>query len=451
MTRNAAGPIASQDLSSHTRLALGFLDRIFAGFDQEEFAIRLWDGTLWERGQRPGFTLVLRHPGALRAMLQSLNELNLGEAYIYGDFDIEGDVFKAMQLGEYLLTRQRKASELLQLGLLLRRLPRPAVARAPHHAPALVGSVHSRQRDQRAIQYHYDLPVEFYRLWLDSRMIYSCAYFHNRDEDLESAQFNKLELICKKLRLQPGERLLDVGCGWGGLVIHAAERYGIHALGITLSPSQAEFANARIQQAGLQAFCEVKVCDYRDVDSPGGYDKLVSVGMFEHVGEDLLSAYFQHAWRYLRPGGVFLNHGIARSRAGKNSKHGPSFATRYVFPDGELVPISTTLRAAENAGFEVRDVESLREHYSLSLRQWVRRLEARAEEARRCTDDVKFRIWRLYMAGYARQFENGRLNLYQTLLVKPAAEANSTLPLTREDWYAVGAHRPPGIRKPELS
>ncbi len=212
--------------------------------------------------------------------------------------------------------------------------------------------------------------------------------------------------------------------------MHAATHYGAEALGITLSPSQAEFANARIRKAGLEARCRVEMRDYRDVNSPNGFDKIVSVGMFEHVGEKLLSTYFHHAWRNLRPGGVLLNHAIARVG---EPRQGPSFATRYVFPDGELVPIGTTVRVAEDSGFEVRDVESLREHYSLTLRQWVRRLEANAAEARRVTSDVKFRIWRLYMAAYARQFETGRLGVYQTLLYKPLA--GEKLPLTREDWY----------------
>jgi cyclopropane-fatty-acyl-phospholipid synthase len=273
-------------------------------------------------------------------------------------------------------------------------------------------------------------------------MVYSCAYFHAPDEELDTAQECKLDYICRKLRLCPGQRLLDIGCGWGGLVIHATERYGVDATGITLSRPQAELANQRIAEAGLAGCCCVRVQDYREIDEPGVYDALVSVGMFEHVGAALLPAYFAQAWRLLRPGGVFLNHGIA-SRAtlawppGQADKpqRGPTFSDTYVFPDGELVPINVTLHAAEEAGFEVRDVEGLREHYALTLRHWVRRLEAHHDQAIRFADELTYRVWRLFMSGSAHGFAHGRLNIYQALLIKSDARGKSGLPLTRDDWY----------------
>jgi cyclopropane-fatty-acyl-phospholipid synthase len=241
------------------------------------------------------------------------------------------------------------------------------------------------------------------------------------------------------LRLRPGDRLLDIGCGWGGLVIHAAQHYGAKACGITLSQQQAELAQERIRQAGLAEHCKVEVRDYRDMTRANSddklFDKIVSVGMFEHVGEALLTTYFKQAWSLLRPGGVFLNHGIA-SNALAGLERGPTFVTKYVFPDGELVPISTTVRAAEMSGFEVRDIESLREHYTLTLRHWVRQLEAHADEARNLADDVTYRIWRLYMAGSAYRFRVGQINIYQVLLVKPD-QGKSGLPLSRSDWYMV--------------
>jgi cyclopropane-fatty-acyl-phospholipid synthase len=235
------------------------------------------------------------------------------------------------------------------------------------------------------------------------------------------------------LRLRSGERLLDIGCGWGGLVIYAAQHYGVKAYGITLSRSQAELAQQRIQEAGLSEQCSVEVRDYRDLHEEHAFAKIVSVGMFEHVGKALLPTYFEQAWHLLSPGGVFLNHGIA-SNIATQPQRGSTFGQRYVFPDGELVSISTTLRAAEMSGFEVRYVESLREHYTFTLRHWVRRLEEHADEVRRLTSDVTYRIWRLYMSASAYLFQSGRNNIYQTLLVKPN-HGNSGFPLTRADWY----------------
>ena len=281
--------------------------------------------------------------------------------------------------------------------------------------------------------YHYDVSNEFYALWLDEQMVYSCAYFATADEDLDTAQTRKLDYLCRKLRLRPGERLLDIGCGWGGLVIHAARKYGVDALGITLSKNQATLANERIERAGLQKRCRVEVRDYRDLNETGGFEKIVSVGMFEHVGESQLPLYFQQAWQLLRPGGVFLNHGIANRPIDPNPK-GPTFKNRYVFPDGELVPINVTLRFAEEAGFEVRDVESLREHYVLTLRHWARRLELHREEALQVVDEPTYRVWRLFLPGSAYGFAAGLLNVFQAVLLKPD-EGRSGLPLTRADWY----------------
>jgi cyclopropane-fatty-acyl-phospholipid synthase len=244
-----------------------------------------------------------------------------------------------------------------------------------------------------------------------------------------------LDHICRKLRLRSGQRLLDLGCGWGGLVIHAAQQYGVEATGITLSQPQADLANERIAQLGLGDRCRVLVRDYREVNESASYEALVSVGMFEHVGAAVLPTYFTRAWQLLKPGGVFLNHGIANTAADQPQR-GRSFSDTYVFPDGELVPISTTLRAAEESGFEVRDVESLREHYAMTLRHWVQRLEAHHDQALRFVDEPTYRVWRLFMSGSAHGFTTGRLNVYQTLLVRTDEDGKSGLPLTRADWYA---------------
>ena len=409
------------------------LDALFRDYPKRDFQVRLWDGTTWGAQRQPRFTLVIKGREALRAMLLSPSELSLGEAYIYDDFDIEGDVEAIFELAEFVLGRGR-LEEGSGLDARLRTLPESKRPRTSLRLLRLWGDLHSRNRDRRAISYHYDLPAQFYALWLDRRMVYSCAYFATPEEDLDSAQERKLDYVCRKLRLCPGERLLDIGCGWGGLIMHAAAHYGVQSVGITLSVPQAEVARERVREAGLEGRCRIEVADYRDIEPAPPYDKIVSVGMFEHVGEARLPEYFRRARDLLRPGGVFLNHGIAASATYR--RQGPSFVDRYVFPDGDLLPISTSLRAAESTGLEVRDVESLREHYALTLHHWMRRLEAHAEEARRTTDDITYRIWRLYMAGAAHSFRSGRLNLYQTLLAKPW-HGRSGLPLTREDWYRV--------------
>ncbi|HXV22235.1 MAG TPA: cyclopropane-fatty-acyl-phospholipid synthase family protein [Desulfuromonadales bacterium] len=416
------------------RRALRFLETLLAGYRNTPYAVRFWDGTLWNPGGgEPRFTLVLRHPGALRRMFLAANELTLGEAYIYDDFDVEGDLEAGISFADYLFELRQGLPEKLRNARYLLSLPARERPGSLRQAARLAGQAHSRERDSQAITYHYNVSNDFYRLWLDERLVYSCAYFAAPDDSLEAAQERKLDYLCRKLRLQPGERLLDLGCGWGGLILHAARHYGVEAFGITLSEPQAELANERIRAAGLAGRCRAEVLDYREVDEAAGFDKLVSVGMFEHVGQVRLQDYFAKAWRLLRPGGAFLNHGIAKSLA-RPLPEGPSFIDRYVFPDGELLPIATTLRTAESCGFEIRDLESLREHYLLTLRQWIGRLEASHEEAVRLTDEVTYRVWRLYMAACAYCFRTGSLNLYQALLVRPDGD-DSRLPLTRADWY----------------
>ncbi len=441
------------------------LDWLFRNLKRRNFAIRLWNGEALPAGTgRATFTLVLNHPGALRAMFRPPIELSLGEAFIYGDFDIEGDIHVAVNVMSKL--DQTLFSTRSELFALMRRwaaLPRAPKRRRRGRGPArLSGQAHSRERDQAAIRYHYDVGNDFYALWLDSRMQYSCAYFITGEESLETAQRQKLEHICRKLRLRPGERLLDIGCGWGGLVRYAAENYGVRALGVTLSEKQVDFANYQIARAGLGNQVVVKLMDYRD-GGLGEFDKIVSVGMFEHVGRQKLPTYFAQAYRLLKPGGLFLNHGISRRApqayvaapetmpcclpqepAGRVSLKQKfvnryilgrgTFVNRYVFPDGELVPVSEAGLVAEKAGFELRDVENLREHYALTLRHWVRRLEKREDKATAVTDKVTYRTWRLYMASVTQGFESGSINVNQMLLAKPK-NGRSGLPLTRAELY----------------
>ncbi len=417
---------------------LSLLQDLFGTSDLPPFAVRLWDGSMWQSKPNAGelvrFTLVLQHPGALRTMLLPPNVLNLGEAYIYNDFDIEGDIVAALLLGDQILDEQWGKMARVRFGKRLLGLPRIRQPRPAEIAAKLHGARHSKERDRQAMIYHYDRSNAFYALWLDQRMVYSCAYFVTPEDNLDTAQEHKLEYLCRKLCLRAGESLLDIGCGWGGLIMYAVQHYGVQAYGITLSQLQAEWAQQRIQEAGLTERCHVEVRDYRDMQKTQTFDKIVSVGMFEHVDAPLLPTYFQNTWRLLRPGGIFLNHGIA-SNMHDQDPYGVEFGNRYVFPDAGAVPISTTLRVAEESSFEVRDVESLREHYALTLGHWVRRLEAHAEEARQLTNEVFYRIWRLYMAAAIHTFQTGRSNIYQTLLAKPD-HGNSRLPLTRTDWYA---------------
>jgi len=362
-------------------------------------------------------------------------ELGLSEAYLYDDFDVEGNLESVFALADAIAERTGGWRRKLRAFAALRRLPAPPPRRAARRGPArLSGRRHCLERDRQAVRYHYDVSNEFYRLWLDSRMVYSCAYFESPNTDLDAAQLAKLDLICRKLRLRPGQRLLDIGCGWGGLVMHASRAYGVEATGVTLSAPQAELASRLIAEAGLAGRCRVQMCDYREVDASRPFDALVSVGMFEHVGEKMLPEYFARAAGLLAPGGVFLNHGIASSVTDPVVR-GPSFSAAYVFPDGQTPPLNVTLRAAEHAGFEIRDVESLREHYALTLRHWVQRLEARHEAALQHVDEPTYRVWRLFMSGSADGFRNGRYNVYQTLLALPGKDGSSGLPLTRRDWY----------------
>ncbi|MEP6732855.1 MAG: cyclopropane-fatty-acyl-phospholipid synthase family protein, partial [bacterium] len=366
-----------------------------------------------------------------------------------GDIEIEGDMEQAMWIGDGINERLRRPRTLFALVRHLRALPREEDGAnirelRSEHTVRRAGSVHAPERDREAIRYHYDVGNDFYKLWLDEHMVYSCAYFADGsdvDKELESAQEAKLDLICRKLRLQPGERLLDVGCGWGALIMHAVRHYGVTALGITLSNAQAGLARERIAARGLADRCTVEIRDYRHLSMHAPFDKISSVGMVEHVGVENLPTYFAALHRALKPAGLLLNHGIVSvSEARPKSRFDwlerrvwkrDAFLDQYVFPDGRLGPLSAVIAGAELVGFETRDVEGLREHYALTLRAWLIRLMRHAEEAVALTDIRTFRTWRLYMAGSAYGFATGRLNVVQTLLAKPESNGNSHLPLRR--------------------
>jgi cyclopropane-fatty-acyl-phospholipid synthase len=429
--------------------ARAVLDDIFGPVASRRFAVRFWEGTVDEPAEEPRFTIVLESPGALRGMLLPPTELSLTESYIFGDVDLEGDIEAAADLGDIAASRLTSPRALLRLARHVLALPRDEKGDREDQnglgSPQLSGRRHSRRRDRDAVRYHYNVGNAFYALWLDAQMVYSCAYFAHGDDDLDRAQESKLDLICRKLRLRPGERLLDIGCGWGGLIMHAARRYGVIALGITLSEAQAELARERISAAGLSDRCRVELCDYRQLDRHAQFDKIASVGMVEHVGRKRLDAYFAAAYGALRPGGLFLNHGIVSiagsrpeafvSRAAGRLWQRNKFIDRYVFPDGELLPSAFVVASAERSGFELRDVESLREHYLLTLRQWVRRLESRHDEAARLVGEPTYRVWRLYMSASAFGFRTGRIGIIQSLLAKPREDGSAELPRTRADLY----------------
>ncbi len=439
-----AGRAGSRQLAA-ARTALSIL---FGPPSARSFAVRFWNGAVeGPDDPTPSFTLVLKHAGTLRRMLRPPFELSICQAFIAGDYDIEGNAELAAALGDNLRGDLSSPKKLARLTRAIRSLPTtdtpPAFpeARAPDS-----GSLHTPERDAAAVRSHYDVGNDFYKLWLDSRMVYSCAYFTSTHTSLDDAQEAKLELICRKLRLMPNENLLDVGCGWGGLIMHAAERFGVNALGITLSYEQAALARERIKERGLEAQCTVEVRDYRHLTAGRDFDKIASVGMVEHVGVAKLAVYFERLFTYLKPGGLLLNHGIVHEAARGKTKlrekvfnklwGDNAFINEYVFPDGELAEVAQVVATAEAAGFELRDAESLREHYALTLRHWVHNLEREQAAAIASAGEEVYRIWRLYMAASAYGFASGRLSIQQLLLAKRTEGGVANVPLTRADIYA---------------
>lgn len=409
--------------------ALEALHLLFGDAYARSFGVRLWDGTRI-RGSDERFVLVVRDEGALRAALRQPFDLSAGRAFAAGLLDCEGDLESAVDvlLAAGAGMTPARAS---RLWFVLRTMPNGALPQL--REARLRGRVHSQVRDAAAIRFHYDQPLAFYETFLDPRLVYSCAYYGDGTTTLDEAQLAKLDYTLRKLRLAPGESFLDIGCGWGALVIRAAERFGATALGITLSRSQYEEAQRRIESAGLRGRASVELRDYRDL---GGrrFDKIASIGMFEHVGRARLPEYFRAARAALRDGGLFLNHGIATESVPRGRSR--SFMEAFVFPDGELVRIADALRYAQDAGFEVRDVENLREHYVRTLRAWVASLEAHREAAIAAAGEQSYRIWRLYMAGSAQGFRTQRIAVYQTLLARPRVDGRVDLPATRDDLYA---------------
>ncbi|HET7724256.1 MAG TPA: cyclopropane-fatty-acyl-phospholipid synthase family protein [Propionibacteriaceae bacterium] len=377
-------------------------------------------------------TVVVRSPDAVRRILSAPGELGMARAFVAGDLELEGDIYVAL---EALRDRLGDAFAHPRSWAALARLVRGTggLHRAPGPPPEEVrlhGRRHSRSRDAAAIAHHYDVSGDFYRLFLGPTMTYSCAVWEDPSVGLDAAQAAKYDLVCRKLGLVPGMRLLDVGCGWGGMAMHAARHYGVRAVGVTLSREQAQRARRRVAEAGLEDRVDIRLADYREVDD-GPYEAISSIGMFEHVGEAQLGTYFSRMYGLLAPQGRLLNHGIARP-AGTGRIKRNSFLQRYVFPDGELEEIGTVVSAIQHAGLEVRHVENLREHYGLTLRAWVRNLEGSYADAVALAGEGRARVWRLYLAGSAIGFEKGEIEVHQTLAVR--ATAGTSGMALRPEW-----------------
>jgi cyclopropane-fatty-acyl-phospholipid synthase len=377
--------------------------------------LRLWSGRSYELGPDPVVALTVPRPAALRYLLAP-DLMKLGEAYVEGHIDLDGPIHEVFRVGEQFTTAARGA-----------------------HVPAPLARYrrHRKAQDREAIEYHYDVSNEFYGLFLDRNMVYSCAYFRSDGDTLETAQEQKLDHILTKLRLAPGERLLDIGCGWGALVMRAVEKFGARAVGITLSRNQYEYAQERIRERGIGDRCEVRLQDYRDVPEAGGFDKISSVGMFEHVGLKNLALYFGRMRTLLKDGGLILNHGITSVDPDSRSvgRGAGEFIDKYVFPDGELPHIGLVLREMSVAGLETADVESLRRHYAKTTALWADRLEANRDRARAIAGEKRYRIWSIYLAGCAFGFANDWINVYQVLACKSGGAGANPLPLTRDYMY----------------
>ncbi|MFS1301515.1 cyclopropane-fatty-acyl-phospholipid synthase family protein [Streptosporangium longisporum] len=384
-------------------------------------------------------TVEVKTPAAVAYLAQAPGELGLARAYVSGHLDVHGDMYTLLSRMWSLTVNDLPAKEKLAairaLGVrpLLTRMP-PPPQEVRSSVLARMGSRHAKRRDAEAIHHHYDVSNRFYSWVLGPSMAYTCAVFPEQDATLEEAQFTKFELVARKLALKPGMRLLDVGCGWGGMVIHAAREYGVKALGVTLSRQQAEWAQKAIAEAGLGELAEVRHMDYRDVTETG-FDAVSSIGLTEHIGKDQLPFYFRFLHDRLVPGGRLLNHCITRPTGTEKTFNGSGFINRYVFPDGELESVGYLARQIEDTGLEIRHEENLREHYAQTLRFWCANLDEHWDEAVREVGEATARVWRLYMAACVVGFERNKVQLHQILAVKLDAQGAAHVPLRpSRDW-----------------
>lgn len=374
------------------------------------------DGARVPLSSSPAVDVVARTWKGLRALSKPAMGV-LARAYVKGDVDFTGSSRAMLSIAESMVGAIEHGRDNL--------------------ATRWKQFLHQARSNRRNIAYHYDVSDAFYRMWLDERMVYSCAYFQSDADTLDQAQVNKIDHICRKLRLAPGESLLDIGCGWGALILHAAQNYGVTAHGITLSKNQFEHVSQQIAARGLTGRVKVELRDYLDLPEDVLYDKVSSVGMFEHVGVARFPKYFGKIYRLLKPGGMVLNHGITHNALGAQSLGSGigDFVEEYVFPGGELTHVSKVIEGMAQQGLECIDAEALREHYAKTLWQWVDRLEAHTDDARREVGDERFRVWRIYMAGSAHAFDRGWMSLWQILAGKPMPDGSLPHPLTRRYMY----------------
>jgi cyclopropane-fatty-acyl-phospholipid synthase len=383
---------------------------------ERHFRVRFWDGSELTQtlGNGDGPTFTVRSPKAVAHLLRAPGELGLGRAYVAGQLEVD-DLDKVIALMDHgfqgpRLDRRERARVALAA---LRACGLTSPPRAPRAELRSHGHRHSRERDARAVRHHYDVSNDFFALFLDESMTYSCAIFSRGARTLEQAQRAKLDLVCRKLALAPGERVLDVGCGWGALAIHAAREYGVSVVGITLSPPQAELARQRSAEAGVSDRVEIRIADYRDPQAER-YDAIASIGMVEHVGEANIDLYARQLRTLLKPDGRLLNHGIARLRDGVPEQAG-AFTQRFVFPDGVPLQLSRTQLALERAGFATEHIEGFGPDYYQTLTHWIERLDANRERAQALIGPERLRVWRLYLRGARNIFKTQFVSIYQTL------------------------------------
>lgn len=396
-------------------------------------AVRLWDERLAFGRQDAPCTVVFRDPGVLRELVLRPDLLRITAAHLAGAVEIDGDMEALFDLFAYLTRIQFPMAVRLQLIGRAWQLPILSYKGSEREARM------NRSRcdnSSAAVKHHYDVGNDFYTLWLDPEYVYSCAYYRDSGQTLAEAQRDKLDYICRKLRLASGQRLLDIGCGWGALALWAARYYGVQVHAITLSAQQHQLASERVRKEGLGYLIRIELQDYRELVGNSLYDRIVSVGMFEHVGVRNYPRYFGTVQRLLKPSGLFLNHGIT-SVTGWQRTPLTQFMNHYIFPDGELARISDVVDAMERTGFELLDLENLRPHYALTLRHWVQALEGNREAAIKASNEATYRLWRLYMAGSAHYFQEGSIGVYQILAGR--SKCPTPVPLRRDDLYVVRA------------